>query len=491
MPPAADSPAPLTRLATTVPGLDRVLGGGLVRGTTYLVAGPPGAGKTILTNQVCFGHAQAGGRAVYVTLLAETNTRMLAQLQSLAFYSPTVLARTLHYFSAYKQLDTEGLGGLLTLLRAILRDQQATLLVLDGVLPARLKAESQLAYQEFLHNLSTAAEVLGCTLLLIAQTDHAYPQLEYTMMDGVLLLHDRLVGGRAVRELQVLKLRGSGFLRGLHGLTISDAGIRVFPRIETLYAAQVPGAPTGERLSLGGAQLDAMLGGGMRAGTATLVLGTPGSGKTLLGMQFLAAGAQQGEAGLMFGFFEPPDALVEAGERLGLQRTAFAEGGPIALQWESGLAASLDELAERLLGALDARGMRRLVIDGLAGFQAANVEPERLEGFLAALLTALRERGVTTLITAELRGWLGPAIEAPVGGLAPLVDGVLFLRHVELHSQLTRLISVLKLRASSYDSRIREFTISDAGLAVAASFASAEAVLTGIARPLGPPPAQP
>ncbi len=93
---------------------------------------------------------------------------------------------------------------------------------------------------------------------------------------------------------------------------------------------------------------------------------------------------------------------------------------------------------------------------------------------------------MTTIITANLRGWAGPAIEAPLSGLASLVDTVLFLRHVELYSQLHRLVSVLKHRDSGYDSSIREFVIMDAGLRVAETFASAEAVLTGIARPLAP-----
>ena len=56
------------RLATGVPGLDAVLGGGLPAGRTCLVAGLPGTGKTTLGNQLAFHHAAAGGRAVVATL---------------------------------------------------------------------------------------------------------------------------------------------------------------------------------------------------------------------------------------------------------------------------------------------------------------------------------------------------------------------------------------------------------------------------------------
>ena len=59
----------LSRVPTHVSGLDRVLGGGLLTGDTYLIAGPPGTGKTTLGNQLAFRHAAAGGRVVFATLL--------------------------------------------------------------------------------------------------------------------------------------------------------------------------------------------------------------------------------------------------------------------------------------------------------------------------------------------------------------------------------------------------------------------------------------
>ena len=73
---------------------------------------------------------------------------------------------------------------------------------------------------------------------------------------------------------------------------------------------------------------------------------------------------------------------------------------------------------------------------------------------------------------------------------------VILLRYVELRSQLYRLMSVLKMRESVYDTSIREFRITDRGCEVAASFESAEAILTGHARitqaePLAPPVEQP
>ena len=75
----------IRRIASGVPGLDTLLGGGLLQGGMYLVVGRPGVGKTILANQLCFHHVAEGGRVGYVTLLAETHARMAGHLCTLDF----------------------------------------------------------------------------------------------------------------------------------------------------------------------------------------------------------------------------------------------------------------------------------------------------------------------------------------------------------------------------------------------------------------------
>ena len=67
----------IERLPSGVPGLDTILCGGFTKGGIHIFQGPPGAGKTTLGNQVCYHHAAAGGRGLYVTLLAESIDRML------------------------------------------------------------------------------------------------------------------------------------------------------------------------------------------------------------------------------------------------------------------------------------------------------------------------------------------------------------------------------------------------------------------------------
>jgi circadian clock protein KaiC len=86
------------------------------------------------------------------------------------------------------------------------------------------------------------------------------------------------------------------------------------------------------------------------------------------------------------------------------------------------------------------------------------------------------------VFSAELRAVYAPQIEAPMQGVSPLAENLLLLRFVELQSEIRRVVSVMKLRDSDFDPRIREFLITSSGLQVGESFGGTEAILTGVAR---------
>ena len=481
------APSSPGRLPTGIAGLDVVLRGGLVRGGTYLVMGGPGTGKTTLAAQLCFRHVADGGRALFVTLLTESHARLLANLRAFAFFDPAPVGDALYVISGAGELEQGGVDGLSDLLRRTVHERRATLLVLDGLGTVADVAGSPLALKRFLIGLDAAATMLGCTTLLLgpagdggAGAGAARP--EQAMVDGLLELARVRVGPRTVREVEVHKLRGSPFLEGRHGLAIDDRGLVVHPRTEALLRTPAAAAPPdGPPLPLDVAGLDAMLRGGLRAGTATLVLGPTGAGKTLLGLHFLAAGVRRGEPGLHFGFYEMPPRLLRTADAFGLALGAAAADGRLELLWQPPIEQDLDALAERLLGAVRRRAVRRLVIDGLGGFETAVVYPERRSAFFSALTNELRALGVTTLVCAELARLVGRDLDVSLQGVSALAENVLLLRAVELRSRLTRLLSIVKLREGDYDPAIRELRITATGIEVADPFEGAEAVLTGLA----------
>jgi circadian clock protein KaiC len=161
----------------------------------------------------------------------------------------------------------------------------------------------------------------------------------------------------------------------------------------------------------------------------------------------------------------------------------YVDKGLIEIQWQPPLEHNMDALAERLLERIEERKVKRLrlFIDSVAGFRSAAVYPERMPRFFSALSHQLRMLDVTTLYSDETE-LFSTSVEPPQPEAAAYVENIIFLRYLELRSQLYRLISIMKMRESQYDSGIREFAISDEGIIVADTFKSAEAVLTGQAR---------
>lgn len=473
----------LERLSTGVAGLDRVLGGGFFKGGVYILEGPPGAGKTVLANQVCFHQVKAGARVLYVTLLAESHARLLQHLQGLTYFDPTAIPDRLTYVSGFRSLEEGGLHALLDLVRKEVRGQRATLVILDGFAAVRESAQSDRDFKKFVYELQVNAGLAQCTFFLLSSvvsSDAPPVQAVHTMVDGLVRLTDHVFGARAQRELCVQKFRGSGYLRGVHSFDIGDDGIAVHPRLES-FSADLVDTSGPERLTSGVPGLDAVVGGGLPHGSTTMVLGPTGVGKTLLGYRFVASSSAQ-EKGVLFSFYETPKRALAKAAAVGVDLKTRCEHGEIELAWQSPVENSLDAIGGRILEAVDQSHASRLFIDGFDAFLHATAYPERVTPFFAALGRELHGRGVTTMHSAELRAIFAPAIEAPVRGLSPLLENLLLLRFVEVGTRVRRALSVLKMRDSDFDTAHHEVIIDDRGIRVTGGLDDVQGVLTGSAK---------
>lgn len=467
------------RFTTGIDGLDTILRGGLLTGGVYIIMGPPGAGKTILANQVCFHHATSGGRAVYITLLAEAHSAMVHHMKSLSFFDMDRLSNGVAYYSGYSALDEDGLTGLLELMQNVLREERPTMLVFDGMATIESMAPSDLDFKRFIHQIQLLCASHSCTCFLLTHlADGGHPHPEHTMVDGIVELQDRMIGVRPVREIRVRKLRGSDHIRGRHIFEITNRGVVVHPRTEAVYCQpHLDPFEPGVRIRFGIEALDEMLGGGLHLGTTTMVIGNVGSGKTLLGLHFLAAGAENNEPGLHFGLSEPPSEIIAKANMAGLDFSGHVHAGRVRVIWQPPFESFLDKITEQLLKEVEERGIRRLFIDGLQGLKQLAIQPERLPTFFSALANELRARHVTTLFSTETRSiaFREPAILPDE--VASIAGTTIYLRQIEIRSQNYRLISVAKMRHGTYDPNIHEFTIGSDGIKVASTNDSAERIL--------------
>lgn len=457
----------LARVSTGVPGLDDILGGGLLQGHVYLLTGAPGTGKTILANHIAFTRAAAGDQAIYVTMLLESHGLLLEHLRTLAFFDSSVVGKRLNYLSGHQTLSVEGLHGFTSMWRRLVRERGARFAVIDSLASFRDFAETGLAYNRLLRELSNLASILGCTTVLIAPAMEPLSdaQTERVLADGIIELTRQTLGLRSLRVLEVVKQRGSRHLEGRHLFTIDGAGVTVWPRFESLPMLAEVDAGAGERLSFDVTGLDAMMRGGLVRGTSTAILGAPGAGKTTMGVSFLHAGARRGEQALYWGCFEPPHRLVTKAARLGLDLRDDLEAGRLVIEWSPATELQLDATVTRLAQLVEQRGVRRLFLDGLDGLTLATGLPERLSRALVALMHHMRARGVTTLISKSLDR-IGTPLPLPPLEITTTLDNVVLLRYAESEGRTRRSLSILKSRESDHDDTTVPFALTAHGMRV-------------------------
>jgi circadian clock protein KaiC len=474
--------ATVARMRTGIDGLDRILNGGLLSGGTYLICGEPGTGKTVLASQLCFHAAASGRTALYVTLLAESGERLLAHQRSLRFFDAALVPDRVGYLSGYRVLEESGTDGFLHMLSHSLKARSADVLVIDAMNALEDLIDSPRQLKKLIRSLAAVASMCGTTTFLLSSADEHAGSSERMMVDGIIALSRSTAASvQAVRELEVLKFRGSEHVSGKHVFTITQAGISVYPRTESLPTAAPPNAieQALDRRAFGIDGLDDMLNGGVPAGSITGMIGSTGSGRTLLGLHFLAAGAERNERSLYFGFYETPANVRRKAACIGLDLTAHCQNGTLDIIWQPPLEEPVDLLADRLLRAIHAQGTERLFIDGVDAFKQAALYPERLPKFFAALSNELRRLNVTTLTSEEI-GPFGTEMPISAGLFSASYENVILTRQVELRSQLHRFLAVLKVRDSHYDTRLRGFEITERGIRVQGSFDAAESLVGGI-----------
>ncbi|SEI55684.1 circadian clock protein KaiC [Pseudomonas sp. NFR16] len=456
----------LKRLHSGIEGLDELLKGGFVSGSSYIIQGRPGSGKTILANQIGFHHATNGGRVLFATLLAEPHERLFQFLSTLSFFDKDKIGDQIQFVSAFDTMENDGLEEVVKLLRREIVRQKSTVMILDGLLNARSKAESALNTKRFISELQGHAAFAGCTVFFLtsSQLDDGSP--EHTMVDGVLELGEELVGSRSVRRIKLRKTRGSGAISGSHECEITEDGLVVYPRLESTVTCSA--LRDSDRLSIvpsGLPTLDPMIGGGLVGSSVTLLLGPSGAGKTSFGLNFL--GQSTAEApGLLFGFYESPQRLRLKAAAFGLNLEAMEQSGALHVVWRSVTTELVDKLAIDLLRLVEQKSIKRLFIDSLGGMARAAADKTRILDLFTALMGELRARGVTVLASWEVRSLLGNEIDAPAPDLSGIVDNLLLIRFAQEPMQITRQLSILKIRDNAYDPSILELALGAQGMNV-------------------------
>lgn len=474
----------IRRLATGVPGLDAILGGGVPEFSFNIIEGPPGSGKTTLAHQIMFALATRERPALYFSVLGEPPLKMLRYQQQFSFFDSDRIDESIRFVNLSEDFATGNLG---EVLERIAQEVEATspgLVFLDSFRPilvaGRGQAHDAIDMQMFIQQLGLQVCGWEATTFLVGEfssDSDTHPVL--TVADGLLSMEQSTHRNSMVRKIQVLKMRGQATRPGKHTFRITGDGIQIFPAADIHVEAGDAPAATGPgrvkaRLTTGVPRLDEMLGGGLPSGYSLLVAGPSGSGKTILATAFLTEGVRNGEPGVIVAFEQTPsqswirtlDDLVHAG-KIGLINTRSLD-------------LSIDEIVQNLTDLIARMKATRVVIDSLSGFELA-VAPTFREDFresLFRMVTVLSGLGVTVLMTSELEDRYVDLRFSPYGS-AFLTDAIIVQRYIEVDSRLKRVMAVVKVRGSVHSNEIRLFEITDEGIVIGDPLLDFEGLLGG------------
>ncbi len=473
-------------ISTGIAGLDDVTIGGFTRSRLFLIEGVPGAGKTTLALQFLIAAAARGEPVLYVTL-SETEQELrsaasshgwnLAGVTILELVPSEAALETDEQYTVFHASEVE-LGATIKEVLTSVEQLQPSCVVFDSLSELRLLAGSALRFRRQIVALKQFFNGRGCTALLLDDLTARDEDLQMqSIAHGVVRLdqiHPEY--GAERRRLRVLKCRGVQFRGGYHDYVIRKAGLQVFPRlVASEHRQETAGGKIASRID----GLDSLLGGGIEAGTSTLIVGSAGTGKSTLAAQFAVATAERGRTAAMFVFDENPSTLISRCAELNIDLAGHMNTGRISVRQIDPAELAPGEFTSAIRTAVREQNAAVIVIDSLNGYLNAMPEERFLAIQLHEMLMYLGQQGVATILIGAHQGLIGTQMTTPVDA-SYLADAIILLRYFEALGEVRQAISVVKKRGSRHERTIREFTLSESGIHIGEPLREFRGVLTGV-----------
>lgn len=449
----------MDKISTGITALDDILGGGLPEGSSILVVGKPGSGKTILAHQMVFHNASEENKVIYLTTLSEPQVKIMKFQSEFDFFDKDKFQSSVIYHDLGSILRRQGYAQSLIAIGDLLRKHQPKLIVIDTIKTLADMVPTMFEFREFLLDLSLRLATWGCTALLLCEyaEDEIGIRPESSIADGIIYLSGTEEKKHQKRYLRILKMRGTGYVGGENIFKITKNGIDVFPRLNPNVSSQTYGHFK-TRVSTGVHGLDEMMGGGIPAGTTSLLSGSSGTGKTLLSLHFIYNGLLSGESAVYVSFEENPGQVIFGAQNFGFDLSPYIESGQLKLIYISPMELDVDEHTFHIQKIVKDSGAKRLVIDSISAFELGMEDKFKYTDYIYALTDYFKTQGITVLLTHEISDSSNIS-ELTKYGISFVADNLILMRFVEQGFEAKRYIRVVKMRSSSHDSMLRELCI--------------------------------
>jgi circadian clock protein KaiC len=458
------------RCKTHIAKLDEIIGTGIPWGSSLLIGGVAGTGKTVLSLEFIYRGALAGERGI-VFSFEETEERLRATARGLGWDLDREIDRGMVEIVFIPQPEIMVEGHILMIQERVAA-MKAKRVVIDSVSVFLHKIKDPQLNREKVFHLCSIVQNARAVGFFATDIPYGSSQIsrfgvEETVVDGVLILSAPEEGLERQRYIEVYKLRNTAHLKGRHNMTIAQGGVAIFPRYgEALLAeAPPPAVESSSRLASGVPGLDALLGGGFLERSATIVSGSAGIGKTTLGMQFVVEGARKKSTPALYVTLEEgPEQLMASADALGLPLRANVEKGLVKIMYLSRERIRAGQFLTVLADEVQSLKARRLVLDAATHLLTERT-PDDLRHLLYNLIVRFKTLGVTSILTLEVTS-LHAAEPVTERGLSPIADNILMLRYMNETSRLEPTLNVVKTRGSRHDRGTYCISIDSGGMRI-------------------------
>ncbi len=435
------------KCSTGIEALDEILKGGFFRGSTTLLSGHPGVGKTTFAAQFIYDGLLKGENGVYVSFV-ENKKEFYRHMNMFNMnFSGFEQDKKFVFIEAAPPPTIADLESFISSIFEIVYKHQAKRLVVDSVSPLLAFTDVYKA-RILLHNtLIKPLKNLGVTMLFIidlpyGKEDSGYGFEEF-LADNVLKMLIREEEGRLKRYLILSKIRESPVIRIAYEFIIHKNGIKLLIPRETYLI----GSYSLKRVSTGVLELDNMLGGGVTQGSVTLISGQSGVGKTILAMLFAVNGALKNERVVFMSLEESEEQILTLMKSFNIDVEKVRDN----LRIVSVMTRLLTPVAmyTYIEDLVTEEKPNRFIIDGLDSLEKTFRKEEYLE-FARSVITLFKEKGITAYITS-----LKNIMEKELTGISTLSDNIIALWFEKEENKLVRKLAVIKTRGSIHDCKIK------------------------------------
>lgn len=467
----------LERISTGIASLDALIEGGIPKGFTVLVAGNPGTGKTILTTHFLYEGLINGESALYVSF-SESKKQFYENFERFGMRFSDFEKDKKFAFLDFASITKDGITDALEEVLSASRSIGAKRVVIDSFSAILLAFDSINEARIALHVvLGKMLRSEGITNMLITEVPMGSRSIgsgmEEFVVDGIIQLEHGF-SDAIPSTLKIIKMRATSINREAHVSVIGDKGMIVHPRqsLKMIFPTSI------DRIRTGVLGLDERVRGGFLRGSSTILAGPSGSGKTTFGFQFAAQGVRDGLTSMFCSLEESPaeirtmakslDANVEELEKKGLELFGWIpeNQSPDALMSE--LESRIRELKPSLL-----------VLDGLSTFE--HLYSQEMYSITKRLVNLIESYGITSIFTYLIDQEPGPRLSSH--GIFSIFQNIILLRYVEADAKLKRSLLILKMRASTHDHSLLQFSInSKIGLKIDGTMEEYQGILSGVAQ---------